>query len=86
VGQVQVAFPVSVQILRQAEDQVERDVVDPSPAQRVDRGTDSRRVVGAVHPFQDLIVKRLAAERDTVDAGGVPGAGVVWSDVFGVGF
>src|SRR5438046_4573024 len=75
-----------MQFLRQAEDQVERDVIDARPTERLNGDADPCRVVGPVHPFQDVVVERLGTEAHPVDSGRMPGSGVVWSHVFRVGF
>ena len=75
-----------MQFLRQAEDQVERDVIDARSTERLNRDADPCRVVGPVHPFQDVVVERLGTEAHPVDSGRMPGSGVVWSHVLRVGF
>src|SRR5436309_9894437 len=82
---VEVTIPIPMQLFRQPENQIERDVFDAGPAQRVNSGADARGVMGAVHPFQDVVVERLGAEGDAVYSGALPGAGGVGRDVFGVG-
>jgi len=71
---IEVAFPVALQLVGQREDQVERDVLDAGATQGVHRGTDARGVVRAVHPLEHVVIERLGAEGDAVDAGGAPGA------------
>src|SRR2546430_67721 len=56
-SQLQVPLPVALELGRQGEDQVERDVVDPGVPERPHRRGNARRVVGAMHPRQNTVIE-----------------------------
>ena len=85
-GRIEVAHPIAPQFLRQRKNQIEGDVPEPCVPQRLHGPLRLRGVVGAVHPFQNIVIERLGAQAHAVDAGGTPGVGRVDRDVFGVGF
>src|SRR5947199_1080377 len=84
-GQLQVPPPVALELCGQGEDQVEREVVEPGVSERPHRPADPRRVVGTMHPRQDMVIERLGSEADPVHAGAAPGTCMFGLHVLGVG-
>src|SRR5262249_45318497 len=76
--------PRALDTLRQREDQIERDVLDPTCARDIDRATDRRNVVRAVHPLEYTLIERLRAQRETIDACVTPAGDGVRVHVFGI--
>ena len=78
---VDVSAPVSLELFREGEDEIERPVVDAAILQRRRGGCDTRRVVRPVHPRECAIVERLDAERYAVHSGAAPRRDGVRRDV-----
>ena len=67
-----VGGPAAGHLVRQREDQVERDVIDAPGARVLDGGANRSCIVRAMHPSQNIIVERLCANRKPVHARGSP--------------
>ena len=84
-GALQVGSPVPPECRRQAEDEVEREIVDAGGAERLDCQWDLVGGVGAVHPLEHGGIERLDAERHPVHAGGCARRWPLRRHVFRVG-
>ena len=82
----QIFAPVAGDLLREREDQVERELRDPRSAQVRNGGADLVRVVRAAHPLERGRRERLGAQRHAIDARGPPRARRLGRDVVGIGF
>ena len=61
---IQIPRPVAAERGRKAEDEVQRQIVEPGLARPEDCAGHRRRIVGAVHPAKHTIIERLGPERE----------------------
>src|SRR2546423_2574381 len=65
----QVLAPRPIEMRRQRENQVERNILDPGAAKGREGVADLLSVVGSMHPFERPIIEALRAEGYAIDAG-----------------